>query len=342
MVFRIDEDELQDDETYDPSVEKRDYDEVACSLPVFTISAKAFQQLCRPKKRETQVAGFMIPLDTEIPQLVEHAKKLPEKGRIAARRAFLHEFCRLLGSLTLWCTVGDFNLTASQMSSGDQTYEMKYLKSAMHNLRKELDKIVGDQKKALQSIVHKEIENKSTSAINYAAKVIGGLVEKWSVKDEDGGRGLKANTYRATCRREGSRTKAEKSFDFNEAILEPYLQKIASSWEQVFLRSIPTSLDGFVTTFSDKLKEFQAMMAARPELQKCRTSSMRIFSQQLEAHSSSIEQTITGIKDDMQHQQREANRAFLPEIKEEMMNVYKLCNQEKGKRLSLASSTNQN
>ncbi|KAI7787974.1 tat pathway signal sequence [Diaporthe eres] len=329
-IKEIDEDEGQDDENYDPSVEKRDYDEVARSLPVFTISAKAFQQICHPKKRENQVAGFKTLLDTEIPQLTEHAKKLPEQGRIAARRAFLHEFRRLLGSLTLWCTAGEFDAGDSQMNSEDQTYEMKYLNGAMHNLRSDLNLIVVAQKTDLQKIVHKEIELKSTAAIRHATKVIGGLVEKWSMKEEDGGRGIRANTYRATCRRDGERTKAEKSFNFNEALLEPYLQKIANGWEQAFSRSIPASLDNFVTTFGDTLKQFQDMMAARPELQKCRRSSMRIFSQQLEAHSSSIEATIESMKEDIQRQQRKANDEFLPQIKDEMKGVYELCKKEKG------------
>lgn len=330
-IKEIDEDEAQgDEESFDPSVEMRDYDEVAHSLPVFTISAKAFQQLCRPKKREIQVTGFRTLLDTEIPQLVEHAKKLPEKGRIAARRAFLHEFRRLLGSITLWCTAGDVDLGANQMSSEDQTYEMKYLKSAMHNLRNDLDLVVVAQKKEIQDIVRREIESKSTSAIRHAAKVVGGLVEKWGVKEEDGGRGIKANTYRATCRLDGERTKSEKSFNFNEAILEPYLQKISNGWEQAFSRSIPASLDKFVTTFSDTIKQFQNTMADRPELQKCRRSSMRMFTQQLEAHSSSIKETITTMKADIQRQQREANRAFEPEIKQEMLGVYEVCKKEKG------------
>lgn len=330
-IREIDEGEAQDDESYDPSVENRDYGEVARSLPVFTISTKAFQQLCCPKKRETQVAGFKTLLDTEIPQLIEHAKKLPEKGRIASRRAFLHEFLRLMGSLTLWCTAGDFNLGVEPLDLDHQTYEMKQLMNAMRSLRNDLDLIVVAQKNELQNIVHKEIDAKSTAAIRHAVKVIGGLVENWIVSEEDGGRGIKANTYRATCRRDGSRTKAEKSFDFNEAILEPYLQKMAIGWEQAFSRSIPASLDKFVTTFSTTLEEFQNMMAARPELQKCKKSSMRILSQQLEAHCSSIKQTITGIKEDIQHRQREANRSFLPEIKKEMMGVYELCKKEKGK-----------
>ncbi|KAH8752581.1 hypothetical protein F5883DRAFT_651485 [Diaporthe sp. PMI_573] len=47
-------------------------------------------------------------------------------------------------------------------------------------------------------------------------------------------------------------------------------------------------------------------------------------------HSKSIEATIQSMKADIQSEQRQANKAFTPEIKAEMIQVYKLCKQEKG------------
>lgn len=328
-VKEVDDYEAQDDENYDPSVERRDYEVVARSLPVFTISAKAYQQICRTKKRETPVAGFRALLDTEIPQLVEHALKLPEKGRIAARRTLYNDLRQLLNSLTIWCTADDTDLGSAQMTAEEKTYEMQYLKIAMSNLQKELDFAIAIQKKELESIVFKEIGSKSNAAIRHAAKVIGGLVERWPLKEPDG-LGIHFATYRCTCRREGEKTKAAKSFNFNEAILEPYLKNIATGWEQAFSRSIPASLDKFVTKFTTILREFHSMMAARPELQKCKKSSMRIFSQQLDIHSKSIEATIESMKADIQSEQRQASRMFPPEIKTEMKKVYQLCTKETG------------
>lgn len=330
-IRELDEDEPEGEEaTFDPSAaQSRDYRQVAQSLPVFTISAKAYQQICRPKKRDTQITGFKMLFDTEIPQLVEHAMKLPEKGRIAALRNWLNEVRRLLVTLILWCTAGDVNLGSNQMSVHEQTWEMQFLQNEILNLRKKLDMAIVAQKKEIDDIVQ-EVEDRSTAAITHAAKVIGSRVEKWGVKEEQGGRGLQANTYRATCRQNGERTKAQKSFNFNEAILEPYLQRIANGWEQAFSRSIPSSLDNFATTLIDALKEFHGMMASRRELQKCRTVCERIFSQQLDVHSKSIEVTIQSMKADIQGDQRQVNKAFTPEIKAEMFQAYRLCQQEKG------------
>ncbi|KAG8156694.1 hypothetical protein KVR01_013485 [Diaporthe batatas] len=331
-IRELDEDEPEGEEgTFDPTTaQSRDYRQVAQSLPVFTISAKAYQRMCRPKKRETQIDGFKILFDTEIPQLVEHAMKLPEKGRIIALRNWLNEVRRLLVSLIIWCTAGDVNLGAIHMSAHEQTWEMQFLQNEILNLRKKLDRIIMAQKKEIDDIVQKEVESKSSAAIKSATNVIGSLVGKWSVKEEQGGRGIQANTYRATCRRNGKRTKAQKSFDFNEAILEPYLQKIANGWEQAFSRSIPWTLDNFAATLIDALKEFHGVMSSRRELEKCRTLCVRILSQQLDVHSKSIEATIQSMKDDIQSEQRQANKAFTPEIQAEMLEVYRLCRQEKG------------
>ncbi|POS69620.1 hypothetical protein DHEL01_v211986 [Diaporthe helianthi] len=206
--------EAQDDENFDPSVEIRDYDVVARSLPVFTISAKAYQQISRPKKRETEVAGFRTLLDTEIPQLVEHALKLPEKGHIEAQRRFLNEVRQLLGSLTIWCTVGDDQLGYSQMSAEEQSWEMRYLKIAMENLQKDLDLVIVTQQKELENIVSAEIEFKSNTATKHASKTIEGIVAKWPVKKDAGGKGIHPMTYRSVCRHGGAKTKGPTSFDF--------------------------------------------------------------------------------------------------------------------------------
>lgn len=331
-IRELDEDEPEgEEETFDPSAaQSRDYRQVAQSLPVFTISAKAHQQICRPKKREAQIIGFKIPFDTEIPQLVEHAMRLPEKGRIVALRNWLNEVRQLLVSLIIWCTAGDVNLGSNQMSVHEQTWESKFLQNEISNLRKKLDMAIKTQKKEIDDIVQKEVKSKLSAATKFAAKVIENHVEKWGMKEEQGGRGIQANTYRATCRQCGERTKAQKSFNFNEAILEPYLQKIANGWEQAFSRSIPSSLDNFATTLIDALKEFHGMMASRRELQKYQTLCSRIFSQQLDAHSKSIEATIQSMKADIQGEQRQANKAFTPEIKTEMLQVYELCKKEKG------------
>ncbi|KUI65367.1 Nuclear GTPase SLIP-GC [Cytospora mali] len=330
-IMEIDEEGAEaDEETFDPSIKKRDYDEVARSLPVFCISSKAFQQLCGRRKRETQVQGFKHLLDTEIPLLQNHAKKLPEKGRILAHKAFLNEFWRLLNSLTIWVTSCALELDAMKMSEQDQGYEMKHLQAAVENLKRNLSMAILAQKQELCNIRQNQFNTKSTAAIAYASKKIEKVVMNWSKKQADGGFGLPCNTYRAICRRHGSRTKSERSRDFNEDTLHPYLLKISTPWEQLFGHFIPVSLEKFAVTFLKALKDFHNTMSSRPELEKCKKVSLKLLEQQIVSHATSMKNTIEIMQASIQNEQRQASRAFLPEIKEEMTKAYSQCAVEKG------------
>lgn len=330
-IMEIDEEDAQADETsFDPSIKKRDYDEMSRSLPVFCISSKAFQQLRGRAKRDTLVQGFRHLVDTEIPLVQEHARRLPEKGRILANRTFLNEVYLLLNSLTIWVTNSALELKASEMSEQDQSYETKHLHASAENLKKDLSMVILAQKQELCSIRQNIVDSKSTAAMTHASKAIEEIVAGWTTRQADGGHGLRFSTYRAICRRNGSKTKSEKSRDFNEDILEPYLAKISTGWEYAFCRSIPASLDKFVVTFMESLKNFQQTMSSRPELQKCKAVSLKILEQQYQSHEEKIRAMVDSLKTSIQAEQRQASRAFLPEIQKEMLKAYSQCAKETG------------
>ncbi|ROW12852.1 hypothetical protein VMCG_00483 [Cytospora schulzeri] len=331
-IMEIDEEDAQDDEeTFDPSIKKRDYDEVSRSLPVYCISSKAFQQLRGRTKRDTQVQGFKHLIDTEIPLLQEHAKNLPEKGRILAHKTFLNEFCLLLNSLTLWVTSSALQLKDSDMSKQDQSYEVKHLHAAVENLKKDLSMMILAQKQELCNIRQNILNSKSNAALAHASKEAVKIVTDWGTKKADGGHGIPFNTYRAICRRQGSKTKSEKSLNFNEEILQPYLLKISTSWEHAFCQLIPASLDEFVANFMKTLKNFHENIHSRPELQKCKTASLNILESQYQNHEANIKAMVGTMKASIQAEQRQASRAFLPEIKKEMVKAYSQCAEEKGR-----------
>lgn len=334
-IREIDEADAQaDDETFDPSIKKRDYDEVGRSLPVFCVSSKAYQQLCMQTKRETRVEGFRNLTDSEIPLLQQHAIKLPEQGRIHVYKTFLNEFCGLLGSLTIWANSSLLERNAQVMSEQHQSYEMKHLASASHNLKNSLNLLILNNKNELDKIIHTGFQSRSNSAITSAGKDVVGVVSKWPVKKDDGGFGIVFGTYRAICRREGSKTKSDKSRDFNEDILEPYLKKIAASWDQAFGHSIPGTLDALVTAFGQELTGFYSMMSSRPELEKCKMASLKILGQQITTEVENMRVIVIGMKGSIQEQQRQASRTFLPEIQKQMVKAYALVAQEKGGVLS--------
>lgn len=331
----LDEADAQaDDENYDPSVKQRDYDEVGRSLPVFCVSSKAYQQLRIQSKRETRVEGFRNLTDSEIPLLQQHAIKLPEQGRIHVYRNFLNEFFGLLCSLTIWADSSLLESNAQAMSEQDQSYEMKHLAGASHNLKNSLNLLILDKKNELDKIIQTKFQSKSNSAISSASKDVVVVVSKWTVKKDEGGCGIVFGTYRAICRREGGKTKSDKSRDFNEDILEPYLKKIAASWDQAFGQLIPGTLDALVTAFEQELTGFYSEMSSRPELEKCKMASLKILGQQITTEVENMKVKVEGMKGSIQEQQRQASRTFLPEIQKQMVKAYTLVAQEKGKVLS--------
>lgn len=333
-IRELDDADAQDDEeNFDPSAKRRDYDDVGSSLPVFCVSSKAYQQLRTHTKRETRVEGFRNLTDSEIPLLQQHAIKLPEQGRIHVYKAFLNEFCGLLGTLVIWADSSLLEHNAQAMSEQHQSYEMKHLAAASQNLQNSLNLLISKTKSDLDEIIRTEFLGRSNTAITSASKELLDIVSKWPIKKDDGGCGIVFGTYRAICRRDGSKTKSEKSRDFNEDVLEPYLKKIAPGWDKAFSHSIPGTLDGLLASITKELTDFHNMMSSRPELEKCKMASMKILGQQIKNVVESMKVKVTGLKGAIQEQQREASRTFLPEIQKQMQKAYTAVAQEKGRLL---------
>lgn len=90
-IKELDQESAQEDDedNFDPTVELRDYDEVARSLPVFCCSSRAYQKMSGRMQRDSTVPGFRNKEETEIPQLQQHCKKLTEGVRASNCRRFL-------------------------------------------------------------------------------------------------------------------------------------------------------------------------------------------------------------------------------------------------------------
>lgn len=93
-----------DEEHFDPSIEIRDYDEVARSLPVFCVSSRGYQKLQGRLRQDPTVSGFKAIEETEMPQLQTHCRQLTEKGRTASCKRFLNNLSQLLNSMSLWAS----------------------------------------------------------------------------------------------------------------------------------------------------------------------------------------------------------------------------------------------
>ncbi|KAL1880627.1 hypothetical protein Daus18300_001238 [Diaporthe australafricana] len=330
-IREIDEADAEaDDEHFDPSVKQRDYAQISRSLPIFCVSSKAYQQLRLQKKRETRVEGFRSLTDSEVPILQQHARELPEQGRMRIYKTFLNEFCGILGSLAIWADSSLIEHDTQVMSKFDRSYEEKLLHAAAENLKKDLEVLIWANMSELDSIVQNKLQSKSDAAIDKAVKDMANVVSNWTAKKCDGGLAMAYNTYRAICRRDGSNTKSKMSRDFNEDILEPYLKKIAARWEQVFGHSIPRNLDNLLPPFKEKLVGFHSMISSRPGLQYCKTASLHNVGEQIMNHVRSMRAEVVCVKAKIQGEQRQASRAFVPEIRNQMAEVYQRVAEEAG------------
>lgn len=268
--------------------------------------------------------------DTEIPLLQQHAMRLPEKMLIHAHKSFLHEFCGLLSSFSHWAGKGMSEAGVQKMSAQDEAYEQANLRVAARNFKRDLEGLIWAQKSDLDDIINIELQSKSVTAITYASKRLDRIVKRWHAKPDTGGWGIAYPTYKAICRRNGAKTKFKTARDFNEDILEPYLKKVASGWEQVFGHSVPQSLDKFATIFCQQLAEFHTMMSSRPELRRCKEEPLRSLLRQIKFYEAIMTDKVANLKSSIQNEQRQASRAFHPEIKNQMLKAYTLASNEQG------------
>lgn len=121
----------EDEASFDPEEELRDYGAVARSLPVFCVSARAYQKLSgRLRKDAVYIDGFLSVADTEIPALQEHTLKLTEAGRMSSCRRFLNDLHQLLNSMKL-CASTENRIVLSEK---DQDIDDTFLRAQLASL----------------------------------------------------------------------------------------------------------------------------------------------------------------------------------------------------------------
>jgi hypothetical protein len=143
----------EDEDNFNPDDEKRDYDEVARSLPVICCSSRAYQKMKGRMQRDNDVPGFRTVEETEIPQLQQHCKQLTEGVRASNCRRFLTDLSQVMGSLTLWASDDGTGLI---ITDAQRRKDTKFLKSRLATLDEGLDKIVQE---CLKEMMEALVEN---------------------------------------------------------------------------------------------------------------------------------------------------------------------------------------
>ncbi|KAF9636827.1 hypothetical protein BFW01_g7723 [Lasiodiplodia theobromae] len=315
----------EDEENFDPDKEIRDYDEVARSLPVFCISARAFQKLSGRFKRDKDVSGFSNVDETELPQLQAHCKKLTESGRAAAGRRYLNNVSQLLNSLSMWASN---TRTTSQLTASQRQKEAQFLQTKLREADHELCRVVNETLSGLSEALTENIYDKYDRAIANASDASISTAEGWGKPRNQGG--LHFGTYRATTRRNGVFSGASGPRDFNGELAEPMIKQIATGWERAFQRALPAQLDKFKTNTLEVLTKFHNTVTKRASDLGVSPAIVAGLSRQLNNTQPFLTAQIEAIKTMMTEAQREVNREFTPVIAAAMEHAYELCNGERG------------
>ncbi|KAL1618669.1 hypothetical protein SLS54_007105 [Diplodia seriata] len=315
----------EDEENFDPDQEIRDYDEVARSLPVFCISARAFQKLSGRLKRDKDVSGFSDVYETEMPQLQAHCKKLTEYGRAAAGRRFLNSLSQLLNSLLLWASS---TRNGSHLSAAQQQKEARFVENKLEEFQKDLSKVVDDTLSGLTEALTQNIYEKYDRAIATASDASLPTAEGWGAPRSQGG--MFWATYRATVVRNGVFSGAAGPRDFNGELAEPMIKQIATGWERAFQRALPAQLDKFKKMTLEVLTNFHNTVTMRARELGVSTVAVAALSRQLNSYEPFLKGQVESIKAMMTTIQREVNREFTPVIAAAMEHAYHMCLTEHG------------
>ncbi|KAK7952370.1 uncharacterized protein PG986_008098 [Apiospora aurea] len=286
-------------DNYNPEKDMRDYEAVANLLPVFCVSSREYQKKCGRIKSQEEEEGFATLEDTEIPQLLEHAKKSTDVSRVKNCKKFLNNALQAWQSLQLWAT---------------------------EDLKDAAVKTTGDCK----SIMKKNLFNKFKTVVAKAAKEARPITENWaSAKGDDGRRLYPFQTYKAVMRRGGYYKRAGGEIDFNEELARPLKLKLATNWELSFCKEIPSVLDQFCDTIHERMHWFHESVCMHI-VGSAAATRVEMLKPQLDAHIQSIRDLQDTYRSDITQRQREASRDFTPEVKEAMAIAYSKSAEQKG------------
>ncbi|CAJ2501356.1 Uu.00g042090.m01.CDS01 [Anthostomella pinea] len=316
----------EDDTTFDPDQDVRDYDEVARTLPVFCVSSRAYQKLTgRLVKDDFQAHGFLSVEDTEVPKLQEHAKKLTEAGRASHCRRLLNDLTQLVNSLKLWSAS---NGTESHLTDVEKRREEHFLRKLLNQLEQGFRDSVAEAIHSIEEALDEQVYTSFDSSIPAAIAAAPATANGWGAPRPAGG--MYWSTYKATVRREGVYSGASGPRDFNQELFDPISRNLANGWERAFQRRLPKILKDFAKQTNANLNEFQRTAKKRAEERHTNVSSLVTLSNQIVAYMRTLDELPNSLGSRITELQREASREFTPVIGAVMQDVYDRCAMERG------------
>jgi hypothetical protein len=319
-----------DPDNFDPDEDIRDYDEVARSLPVFCVSARAYQKLCGRLQKDGNVGGFASKQETEIPQLQVHCHKLTESGREAGCKNFLNGVSQTLSSLALWASDDGGGL---HMSTQQRMSVRSYITSSLQKLGEDLESAVNQTVDDAVDALSQQLIDYFADASNTAASKAVPTAIGWGAPRDDGG--LFWATYKATVRRHGVFQGASGSRNFNVELTDPLYRELGTPWEKTFQRGLPAVFQRLPQRTSPILKEFHLGIEENCKAQNLGVSRINRLRDNVPVYESAFKGLANSMIININEAQREVSREFTPSIASAMNKAYDFCSLENGRSLPL-------
>ncbi|KAL9618945.1 MAG: hypothetical protein Q9160_006409 [Pyrenula sp. 1 TL-2023] len=323
--------EEEDAANFDPDVDKRDYEEVARSLPVFCVSSRGYQKLQGRFVKDSAVPGFTDAEETEIPQLQAHCPKLTEAGRANSCRMFLNNLSGLLNSLRLWSSNDG---SGTKLTSDQKDRESRLLHDKLKRLDGALQKSIHEITNSIRDEFKDNIYQQLPTAAEKASNEANATASHWGSPinrvDRAAG-GLFWATYKAVCRRDGVFQNAQGLHDWNNHLSEPMLQNVANPWEKCFSRRVPSVLNGLSITVGNVISKFHKEVESRAMRNGSSQASFHMLSQQIQNWKAGFKDLAAAIRARINEQAKEINRQFVPVIADAMLKAYNDCEAETGR-----------
>ncbi|KAL8382357.1 hypothetical protein RB595_006242 [Gaeumannomyces hyphopodioides] len=309
----------KDEESFDPDLEVKDYEALGRALPVFCVSARAYQYLCgRLKKDKLKARGFADKKATDIPCLQDHVRTLSSAARASQCRHFLSELAQIINSMRIW--------TAPQQMGQDdsETQDIQdLLDRKMQQLHQSFLEVVQECVDSINRTFSERII-KRVEKMQAAASSAVETARAWGEAKSPGG--MYYPTYKATARRKGVFNGAAGPKNLNMDLLNPIMGSLAPTWEDVFGHRVPMFLDKFTRDAQAAVREFHNRMCQDSGI----SSTTALLNKQLPLYVQNMNHMLHQVKDSIAAAQRDANRSMEPVITAKMVPAYTACVVERG------------
>ncbi|KAI4193685.1 MAG: hypothetical protein LQ350_008202 [Teloschistes chrysophthalmus] len=301
----------------------RDHDALKKEIPVFCISAKAYQSLRKRRGKDTSVTGFDNVEQIEVPKLRQHCTSLAEELRLQGYRRFINDLSSFTFRQASCLPRDDITLNVSKSrSTGEELRLNGEVRKLVSDIRNEVDRCGKKIREAIRDQILDRLDEASVQAANKAVST----VEQWAkAVDKKTPGGYPYSVYKAFCRRNGEYKSLE--HNWNEALAGPFVKKMTVEWEHVFRDRVSEASDSLGSIATRMLSGFHEAPVAQAGSEYPTVIDME---PQVATYIARVEDAMAAFQSSIKAKQKEISRLPVGEIQEAMLPTYKACSNRRG------------